>query len=950
MKHLYILFCACALLFPMTASAQIQFRKATDLLSPAKHFSGVPIAIIDMDGDGHDDIARMSQATHLAIEYQTAPNRAFRHRDIGQMDFEPQWGMCAADINNDGFSDVLTAGYYDGIKVAFSLDTAYLIDELSGPATFAQCVNFADINNDGWLDAFVCHDEAESRIFGNDGTGKFEYRPEWINLSTVPASDNSGNYGSVWSDIDNDGDLDLYIAKCRQDVNDPTDPTRINQLFLNNGDGTYTQDTLDAAHLRIGAQSWTADFGDMDNDGDFDCFLTNHDVSSQLLENDGAGHFTDISVEAGLFDQVTGLPIQGLFRDFDNDGYLDILVSGALHHLFRNNGNKTFTGVKGLFDKKQIQSLAVGDLNSDGFWDIYAGYAVLFNEPSKTVPDVLWLNEGNNNHFVGLNLKGVQSNRSAVGAKVKLYTAAGLQVREVRAGESYGISNSMHVHFGTGALTNVDSVVVRWPSGAVDKLMAPTVDQYYTLVEKTCALNVQIEPTGSTTFCSGDSVRLNAPAGFLQYKWSNGATTQSIVVHAQGDFSVQATTGPNCAAWSNIIGVVVNPVQIPVITPETATEFCEGDKVTLTASPALAYFWNTGENTPSITVQSTGTYLVTTQGLCEQFTSNTLPVTVFDAPVPVLTGDTVLVNETATLTAQGLDPRWYDVPTGGTPFFTGNQFMTPLLSVSDTFWVEDIKIHDAPDEPTGMPSHQGTSFGDVNYNGAIIFDCFKPFRLAQVRVQTNTAGDRKIILRDAARNVLQSKTINIGSGIATIDLDFDIPVGFDLSLTTDSLVNQQSFGTEGPRLRRSDQGVKYPYEIPGVVSLNNSSFDASRYYYFYNWVVDYYSYDCVSERLPVVAFIKPTSATKPEPGFAGSLRLFPNPTSGLLTAEIGSFSGGSMLVSVKNAQGSTLQMRSLQLPVGKTSFHTDFGGFAKGIYWLEMTTAQGVVQRKITVH
>jgi len=57
-----------------------------------------------------------------------------------------------------------------------------------------------------------------------------------------------------------------------------------------------------------------------------------------------------------------------------------------------------------------------------------------------------------------------------------------------------------------------------------------------------------------------------------------------------------------------------------------------------------------------------------------------------------------------------------------------------------------------------------------------------------------------------------------------------------------------------------------------------------------------------------------------------------------------------MLVSVKNAQGSTLQMRSLQLPVGKTSFHTDFGGFAKGIYWLEMTTAQGVVQRKITVH
>lgn len=136
-----------------------------------------------------------------------------------------------------------------------------------------------------------------------------------------------GSYGSVWSDVDNDGDLDLYIARCKHGVDDPGDGRRINQLFWNNGNGTYTQDLTNVSGLRIGAQSWTADFGDIDNDGDFDCLVTNHDVSSQLLENDGAGHFTDISASSDVLNTITGLTAQGIFRDFDNDGFVDILVA-----------------------------------------------------------------------------------------------------------------------------------------------------------------------------------------------------------------------------------------------------------------------------------------------------------------------------------------------------------------------------------------------------------------------------------------------------------------------------------------------------------------------------------------------------------------------------------------------------------------------------------------------
>lgn len=953
MKNLYILLFVSALLPPTLLSAQIQFVKAAGLLTPEKHYSGVAIGVADMNGDGHDDIVRMDKGTQLAVEFQTAPNSPFRHKPIDKVDVESQWGICIGDINNDGLPEVLTGGYYDGIKMAFKFDTSYLVDELSIPGIFLQTANFADINQDGWLDAFLCNDDSTSFILGNDGTGKLEYRPEWMNLDAVSYSlnFNSGNYGSVWSDVDNDGDLDLYIAKCRQGVEDPTDPRRINQLFWNNGDGTYTQDTLGVARLRIGAQSWTADFGDVDNDGDFDCFITNHDVSSQLLENDGAGHFTDISVAAGLLDSVKGLPIQGVFRDFDNDGFLDILVAGTDQQLFRNNHDKTFSRVLGLFDpKRQMQSYAIGDLNNDGFLDIYGGYALVFTDPSN-VSDLLWLNAGNDNNFLGMRLHGTQSNRNAIGAKVTLHNALGTQVREVRAGESYGISNSLLIHFGLGQTTAVDSVVVLWPSGARDVVTQPAVNQYLTVFEKKCTVEaVRLTAAGGTVFCEGDSVVLKAPSGFVKYLWSNGDTTQAIAASTSGYYQVTVTTVEGCNVPSDIMRVVNSPVQTPTVTALGESKFCEGSSVTLVSSPALAYLWSTGDTTAAVTVKQPGIYTVTIQGQCEQFTSAPFQVEVLNAPEPVVTADTVDTNAPATLSALGEMPRWYDVPTGGVPFFVGNQWTSPPLSASDTFWVDNLKIYDQPNQVTGMLAHQGTSFGDAQFNGEIIFDCLEPFKLKTVRVQTTIVGNRRIILRDENDTVLQSKTVNISSGISTIALDFDIPVGTDLRLMTDSAVNLQSFNTRGPRLRRSDVNVTYPYEIPGTVVLKGSNLDALRYYYFYAWEVDFRSYDCVSERVPVVALVKDsTSAAPPEPAFAAGLRLFPNPTSGLLTVEWSDFAGGPVVFSLKNAVGATLHTHRREFPSGKNAWQTDWSSFASGVYWVEMATEMGVVRRKVVV-
>ncbi len=442
--------------------------------------------VADMNGDFLDDITYVEGNQISILTQKTVGGFDTTVMPLSTTVLTPDWSIAAGDFDRNGFND-LALGNGSRLTILKANETGTNFSIIAYPQSiFTQRTNFVDINNDGNLDLWACHDVAQSHAYKNDGIGNLNF-----DISLMPTLAIGGNYQSLWIDYDNDGDMDMYLSKCRGGAA-VGDPQRINLLYKNNGDGTFSECGATAG-VNDGSQSWSTAIEDFDNDGDLDILLSNISDTNKFYLNNGDGTFTDIYATTGIDAQVGSWELQA--ADFNNDGFMDFIWQNG-KELYLNNGDLTFSGYDINFNEGGI-----GDLNNDGFLDVQFANYVYYNVP-------------NGNNWVKINLKGITSNSNGIGARIEIYGAWGKQIREIRSGHGFSHMSSLNAYFGIGTATEITKIVVKWPSGIVDTLWNPTINSAIFIPESS-TLN-----TVTNNYTQNLTVYPNPTSNYLKIYWN----------------------------------------------------------------------------------------------------------------------------------------------------------------------------------------------------------------------------------------------------------------------------------------------------------------------------------------------------------------------------------------------------------------------------------------------
>jgi hypothetical protein len=423
------------------------------------------LCVVDMKNDGKDDIVSIS-TNNLKIHTQGAAGAfTVTNMAVPGTSFMPSWSLAAGDYNRDGNKDlILGSGQGLSIWKSNSTGTAYT-NYTPGQYIFCQRTNFADLNNDGNLDIFSCHDIAPNAYYLNDSSNNLTYYQSTVTPGAMSIGAVGGNYSTLFTDFDNDGDADVLISKC-------SGPPC--ELHRNDGNGIYTDISAQAQINITPIQTWSSAVADFDNDGDMDIIITassgaHHFFRNNLdTSNNVEEAYTEITLGSG-WDTNTSTNIDNVAYDFDNDGLVDVLGGG--NKIMFNVGNDVFSPT--VYPGLSIG--AIGDLNDDGFLDILNGNTIRYAVP-------------NGNNWIKIGLEGNLSNANGIGARVEIYGAFGKKIRDIRSGEGFRYMSSMNAHFGIGLATSISKIIIRWPSGKVDEMLNPIINQYIKIVENSTNL------------------------------------------------------------------------------------------------------------------------------------------------------------------------------------------------------------------------------------------------------------------------------------------------------------------------------------------------------------------------------------------------------------------------------------------------------------------------------
>ena len=516
----------------VTEAAGIHFKHSNGK-TEQKHIietMGSGVVFFDYDSDGDADLYFVNsgpipqakqdvQQAHLGnVLYRNDGDGRFT--DVTEISGteDTGYGMAAAagDIDNDGDADLYVAN--------FGQDALY---RNNGDGTFTDITEAAGIDNplwgiaavyldfdvDGDLDIFVVnylvyelsmpvttfkgivgyghprsYEGTPDVLYRNNGDGTFTNIAETAGV-TNPAE--GRGMAAIACDYNNDGLPDIYVA------ND----TNRNFLYRNNGDGTFTDESLfigvgyDESGVAEGSMG--IDCGDYNGDGWLDLIVANSEKAT-LYKNEAGLFFADATAESGL--QQPTLPFVGfspLFLDYDNDGYLDLFCANGhpqdvieilMDHetyaqrdqMFQNRGDGTYADVSetaGAYFTETLvgRAAATADYDNDGDTDI-----VIMNSNQRAV--LLRNDGGNANNWIGIKLVGSQRNGDGIGAKVTVSTADMTQIREVKSGSSYASGSDTRLLFGLGENQRVEKIAIVWRGGPTQVLKDVSINQILTIV------------------------------------------------------------------------------------------------------------------------------------------------------------------------------------------------------------------------------------------------------------------------------------------------------------------------------------------------------------------------------------------------------------------------------------------------------------------------------------
>lgn len=491
--------------------------------------TGSGIAFIDYDNDGLLDLFVLSGEGGTNRMYHNEGNDRFRDvtDSLGLRSSGWAQGVCAGDYDNDGYTDLFVT--YWGQNHLYRNLRGRRFEDVTAAAHLTQdrvryntgCA-FIDIDNDGHLDLYVSNylqfDPATTPkpgsnpycfyrgiavncgprglpfdrniLYRNNGDGTFA---DISDSSGIAAPFGHYSLSVLTGDFNEDGLPDIYVA-CDQTPS---------LLYINKGHGRFEEEgVLRGVAFDQNGKAMSGmgvDAADYIGDGHPSIFRTNFsDEFETLYRNRGSGIFDDVTLDAGLGQNTRYVGWGAGFFDFDNDGWKDLLLVNGhvfpeietlhidIHYkdraiLYRNLGNGRFEDISqhagpALLEKHSSRGAAFGDIDNDGATEI------AINNQNEA-PSLLKQSTNPPGHWIILALSGTRSNRSAIGARVKLTAQGRTQSGEVRSGGSYLSQNDLRLHFGLASASTIDRIEIAWPSGLKQTLTNQPCDRIIKMTE-----------------------------------------------------------------------------------------------------------------------------------------------------------------------------------------------------------------------------------------------------------------------------------------------------------------------------------------------------------------------------------------------------------------------------------------------------------------------------------